>query len=190
MFSIQVALMGLGLATDAALVSFALGLICLEMKWHDKYLRGIISSTVFGVLQFLMLWIGSYGGFLFSFSPYGHMTHFLVGSIFLLMAVKFIQDSHKKKAPELDWGILPLMILGFATSVDALFAGISLGTLPQSYLAAIGVGLITFSLCLISFFISQFFKKIPDQWLLRLAAIIFAILGGKIVLSQMTRGWL
>lgn len=188
MFSLEVMLMGFGLAMDAAVVSFALGLLCGEMPWHHKTQRGIISALTFGFFQFAMLWLGSYGGFLFSFSAYGYLSHFIVATIFLILAFKFIHDSNKDDKAELEWGIIPLLLLGFATSFDALAAGMSLGTLPHPYIAAFGVGIITALMSATTFFGSQIFQNLPDKWLLRLAAVIFMFLGGKIVMDQISRG--
>lgn len=188
MFSPAILLLGVALAIDAAVVTFAIGLLSLDLTPKQKVFRAFIVSGVFGLFQFLMLWLGSYAGYLFTFSSYGYLFQFIVASIFLIIAMKFIQESVKSEEKTLKWGLLPVLLLAFATSIDALASGVSFGTLPHSYLAASEVGLITFSVCLAFYFISQFFKQIPDRWLMRIAALIFIFLGGQIILGLMSRG--
>jgi putative Mn2+ efflux pump MntP len=131
-----------------------------------------------------MLWLGSYGGFVFSFSNYGHFYPLLIAGIFLTLSSKFFLDSFKTIHREIIWGILPLLALGLATSIDALASGLSLGTLPLTHLIALDIGLITFLLCLLFYGVAQIFKNIPEKWLLRLAGVIFLGLGLNIILVE------
>jgi putative Mn2+ efflux pump MntP len=188
MFSLEITLLGLALAIDAAVATFALGLIGLDIPTKHKWIRGFTIAGVFGFFQFLMVWIGSFGGYLFTFSAYGHFSHIIVAIIFLIIAAKLFQESSSDDKKELIWGVLPVLILGIATSIDALAAGISLGTLPNAMLAALDVGLITFALCSIFYIISQFFKNIPHRWLLRFAGGIFMLLVAQIGWQYLTRG--
>ncbi len=183
MFSLEIVLLGLALAIDAAVVTFAVGLIHLELSPAGKVKRGLMICSTFGIFQALMLWLGSYAGFLFSFSDYGYFFRFIVGIIFLGLALKCFQESLSLDKKKIEWEVLPIIILAFATSIDAFAAGIGLGTLPRPYFAASEVGLITFCMCGMFYFISQFFGEIPDRWLLRLAAFIFLFLGGGIFWS-------
>lgn len=187
--TLEIILLGLALAIDAAVVSFTLGLLHMDLHIATKSKRAIIVSMIFGFFQFLMLWIGSLGGHFFTFSKFGHMFHFVVGIIFILLALKFVQESLKEEEEKsLDWGVISVIILAVVTSIDSLLSGISLGTIPQSYFPATIVGIITFFLCLIFYFLSQVFKSIPDRWLLRLAAGIFIGLGSKIFLELGVKG--
>ena len=177
MFSLEIVLLGLALAIDAAVVTFAIGLLHHGMSPAEKIKRGLMISSAFGIFQFVMLWLGSYAGYLFTFSSFGYYFQFIVAIIFFILALKFVQESIKIEEKKIEWGLLPIIILAFATSIDAMASGVSLGTLPRAYFAAIEVGLITFSVCGGFYFISQFFRQIPDRWLLRLAAMIFLFLG-------------
>ena len=183
MFSLEIVFLGLALAIDAAVVTFAIGLLQVHLSKAERIKRGLLVASVFGLFQFLMLWLGSYAGYLFSFSSYGYLFQFVIVTIFFLIAFKFIQESISEEDRELEWGFMPLLLLGFATSIDALVSGVSFGTLPQPYVAAGGVGIITFLVCGLFYLISQFFKKIPDKWLLRFAGLIFLILGAQILLA-------
>lgn len=180
MFSLEIILLGVALAIDAAVVTFAVGLIHLELPLTGKAHRGLTVALVFGVFQAAMVWLGSYVGFLFTFSNYGFFFRMIVGIIFFGLAIKFIQESFSPEEKKIKWGVLPILILAFATSIDAFAAGIGLGTLPQAYLAAFEVGAITSALCGLFYFMSQFFKDLPDRWLIRLGALILIYLGGEI----------
>lgn len=180
MFSLEIVLLGLALAIDAAVVTFAIGLLHYEMSPFEKLKRGFLISLAFGIFQFVMLWVGAYAGFLFTFSSYGYYFQFVVALIFFGLALKFVQESLKIEEKKHEWGLIPVVILAFATSIDAMASGVSLGTLPRAYFAAIEVGLITFSVCGGFYFMSQFFRQVPDRWLLRFGAVIFLFLGVQI----------
>lgn len=180
MFSVEIVLLGLALAIDAAVVTFAIGLIHLELSQAGKLKSGLLISLTFGLFQTMMIWLGSYTGFLFSYSKYGFYFRLIVGVIFLGLSVKCVQESFNQEEKKIKWDIFPIIILSFATSIDAFAAGIGLGTLPQPILAATEVGVITFLTCGLFYLFSQFLSQIPDRWLLRGAAMIFLFLGGDI----------
>lgn len=181
MFSLEILLLGLALALDAAVVSFAVSLLHKDKTPGHKVRNGFLIAAVFGGFQLLMLWAGSYAGYLFTFSNYGYYFQLAVGMIFFGLALKCFQDSFSTETKTVNWGVIPILIMAFITSIDALISGMSLGTLPKAYLAAIEVGTITFFICSAFYFLGQFLKQVPDRWLLRLAALIFIFLGGQIV---------
>lgn len=86
-------------------------------------------------------------------------------------------ELEKKK---IEWGLIPVVILAFATSIDALASGISLGTIPNAHLAALEVGIVTTIICGSFYSLGQFFREIPDRWLLRFASLIFIFLAGQV----------
>lgn len=180
MFSLEIVLMGLALAIDAAVVTFAISLLHKNFSAAKKANAGILTAGAFGLSQFLMLWLGSYCGYLFTYSSNSFFFQLSISLIFLGLAVKCFYESFRMDTAKVRWGIFPLVIFAVATSIDALASGISLGTLPNAYLAALEVGLITFCVCGFFYFIGQFFTDIPDRWLLRFAALIFAFLGADI----------
>jgi manganese efflux pump family protein len=188
MLNLEIVLLGLALATDAAVVAFAIGLLHHNYSFFPKVLRALSVSLVFGVFQFLMLWLGSYGGFFFSFSKYGYLYQLIVAGIFFVIAAKFFYESLETEKKHINDGVMPLLVIGLATSIDALAAGMSFGTLPKSYLVATDIGFITFALCVLFYSLAQFFKNIPEPWLLRFAGIIFLGLGGHISWMHVLKG--
>lgn len=188
MITLEILLLGLGLAIDAGVVSFALGLTTSDEEKKKRLLMGVVICLLFGFFQFLMLWIGSYGGYLFAFSSYGYLSQVVVCGVFLLIGVKLFQEAQKDEQKELNWGMVSLLILATATSIDALAAGISLGTLPDARESALKIGIITFFVCSIFYLISFLFSSIPHRWLMRLGGVIFTGLGLRIVWHYITTG--
>jgi putative Mn2+ efflux pump MntP len=179
MFSPEIVLLGFALAIDAAIVSFALGLLGKEGTFAQHLHRGILACLTFGFFQFLMLWLGSYGGYILSFSAYGYLFQIVVSFIFFMIATKLIKDSFEDKLPDVKPGFISLAVLAIVTSIDALGAGFSLGTLPQTYLIASEVGVITALVCGIFYTCSQYIPSIPTKWMFRLASLAFFVLCGK-----------
>jgi putative Mn2+ efflux pump MntP len=180
MFSMEIALLGVALAVDAAVVTFAVSLLHEKAPLPSKLTNGVIASGTFGLFQFIMLWLGSYAGFLFTFSRFGLYLRVVITAIFLGLAVKCLRESFDVEKKKIEWRVFSLLMLAIATSVDALAAGISLGTIPRSWLSALEVGVVTSLICGSFYGVGQFLKDIPDRWLLRLASLIFVFLGLKV----------
>src|SRR5690606_36605973 len=122
-----------------------------------------------------MTWIGAYAGYQVAFSSYGLYFQVSVGFLFFFMAYKLVRDSETVETKKLEWVFLPIIMLAIATSIDALISGVSLGALPDTAAIALEIGLITFIVCGFFFILSQYLQKVPDNWLLRLAGLIFVI---------------
>lgn len=180
MFSLEIFLLGVALAIDASVVAFAFSLLHRNDSSADKMKNGFLVSGLFGTFQFLMLWLGSYFGYLFTFSNFGYFFQIGTGFIFVALALKCFHESFTLEEKKVQWKLLPVILLALVTSIDAMAAGISLGTIPRAWFTGLEVGLITFLITGSFYLMGQFFKDIPDRWLLRFAAVIFAFLGGQI----------
>jgi putative Mn2+ efflux pump MntP len=183
MFSVETTLLGVALALDAAVVSFAVGILNLEISMAQKIKRGLIICTLFGFFQALMIWFGSLGGYFLIFSKIGHFYNLFVALVFILIGMRFFHESLKNEIKEVVWELIPIVILAVVTSIDALVSGISMGPLPEAHTNALEIGIITFFICGIAFTVSMFFKSFPSRWLLRLASVIFFALGGRILID-------
>ena len=188
MITFEILLLGLGLAIDAGVVSFALGLSIGHEPRKHRLLKGIFITLLFAFFQFLMLWVGSYGGYLFAFSSYGYLSQVVVCGVLLLIGIKLFQEAQKTGEKHLSWGVVPILVLAFATSIDALAAGISLGTLPDAHVMAIWIGVITFIVCAIFYALSLLFRTIPERLLMRIGGFIFTGLGLRIVWHYISTG--
>lgn len=191
MITLDILILGLALGIDSAVATFAFGVLHSENTAYEKWGRGFYLFTLFGLFQGFMLWIGSRGGFHFTFSNYGHLFQLLIAGIFLVIGAKIILDTLKSGEPKnLQWSILQSLLIAVATSLDALAAGISLGTMPETHYVAFEIGLITAFLCFIFYVIAEFTNKIPETWLQRFSGLIFIILGVKVILDYMKLGGL
>lgn len=178
MFSLEIVLLGLALAIDAAVVTFAFSLLHQDHAVSVRTRNAFFVSGCFGFFQFLMLWLGSHAGYLITFSQVGIYFRLSIGLIFFVLAGKCLVESLRFEERTVEWGLWPLFALSILTSIDALAAGVSLGTVPQAYLASFEVGTITFGVCLSFYFLGQFLDRIPSRWLLRIAGGLFLFLGG------------
>jgi putative Mn2+ efflux pump MntP len=181
MFSIEVTMLGVALAIDAAVASFAVGILNLKQPLFHKFRRGSLICLLFGFFQALMIWFGSQAGYYLSFSSYGYLFQLIVATIFIVIGLKVLQESLLDENKAIVWGFWPILIMAVATSIDALVSGVSLGTLPSAHMTALEIGLITFGICSLAYGASFFLKSLPEKWLLRLAAVIFFFLGGKVI---------
>lgn len=180
MFSLEILLLGVALAIDAAVVAFAISLLHRSDNPSQKLRNGLMVSSLFGGFQFLMLWLGSYFGYLFTYSSYGYFFQVSTGMIFVALGLKCVHESFSLEEKKIEWKIVPAIILALITSIDALAAGISLGTVPRAYYSGLEVGLITFFITGSFYLFGQIFRDIPDKWLLRVASLIFFFLGAQI----------
>lgn len=188
MINSEITLLGFALALDAAIVSFTLGICIREKLFSSKLLMFLFISLLFGLFQGLTLWVGSLVGEFFTFSYFGPFFQHLVSVIFLVIGLKLLTDTLKDEVKHVEWGLIPILILAVATSLDSFAAGVSLATLPRSYLSATWIGVITFGLCYLFALASHFFEKIPEKWMLRFAALIFFILGSQIFVENFFEG--
>lgn len=184
MINLEITFLGLALALDAAIVSFALGLCLRQQKLIHKFFHFLYVSVLFALFQGGTLWGGSVVGEYFTFSHFGPLFQYLVSIIFLVISFKLFADTLKEEVRQVHWGLLSTWILALATSLDSFAAGISLATLPQAYVSAFWVGLITLIVCIFFCLTSHFFEKIPEKWILRLGSLIFFILGSQIFVEK------
>lgn len=183
MFSTETTLLGLALALDAAVVSFAIGLLNSELGSLQRKTRGLIIASMFGVFQGLMIWLGSIGGYMLSFSQIGYIFQLVVGVLFIAIGVSVLKESFEEDDEKFEWGLAPLITLAVATSLDALAAGISFGTIPRAWVSALEIGIITTLVCISAYFSSRFLRKLPTKWILRFASVIFFLLGGRVIVD-------
>lgn len=188
MINSEITLLGLALALDAAIVSFTLGICIRDKVLSHKLVKFLFISSLFGLFQGLTLWGGSWVGEFFTFSYFGPFFQYLVSAIFLVIGLKLLTETLKDEVKHVQWGLVPILILAMATSLDSFAAGISLATLPKTYLSATWVGVITFVVCYIFALVSHFFETIPEKWMLRFGALIFFILGSQIFVEKFFEG--
>ena len=176
----DIVLLALALSVDATVVSFSSGLL---FKSKRLKLSLILAFTV-GFFQFIMPLIG----YFFTkpvtvyVKPY---AHFIIFSIFVFLGLKFIKDSFKKSAvAQKSFKKRYVLLIGLATSIDALFAGVSIsfceiGILKPSLI----IGVITFINSMLGFWLSEIFSSIKSKYLEIFGGLILIILGFKVLFT-------
>ncbi|MFN8015490.1 MAG: manganese efflux pump MntP family protein [Acidimicrobiia bacterium] len=155
---IQIIFIAIGLAMDAFSVSTAIG---MRAKNH-RIKQAIKISFIFATFQAVMPLIGwGISAVVRSFvEDYGKQFAFIV---LLVLGLKMIYESLKSDRENISDhpSINRLLILGFATSIDALLVGTTLRLIKINVLVSIFIiGLITFSLCIVAYYFGKQVGKI------------------------------
>ena len=158
---IEILILSVAMAIDALIVSFSYGLI-MDSK---RLFNSLLLATSFGFFQFLMPILG-WGlstvvyDFLFMYSK------FVVFIVFMMLGIKFLKDSFEKEeqAKISCLSIVCIVGLSFATSIDALAAGVSIKFKDMGILfPAVLIGIVTFLLSFFGFWSTKIFKKLPKK---------------------------
>lgn len=158
MFFVNSILLGAGLAMDAFSVSLASGLNEPKMKWNRM---SLIAGT-FGVFQAVMPMIGwicvhtliSYFKIFEKFVPWIALGLLLfIGGKMLIEGIKGGEQDDEKK----EMSFKQLMIMGVATSIDALSVGFTIAeyNLLMAVTAAIIIAIVTFVICVFGLIIGK-----------------------------------
>jgi putative Mn2+ efflux pump MntP len=139
-------LTALAVAMDAVAVSVSAGIARGRATWGESLRMG----GTFGAFQALMPALGYAGGAFFrdAIADYDHWIAFillgLVGGHMILES----RSTELDKPPADPFGWKSLLLLGFATSIDALAVGLTLSLLEVPVGVAVAViGGVTFALC-------------------------------------------
>ena len=162
------------LAMDAFSVSVSSG-----MSESYTIKNAVKMAFMFGAFQFLMPLIGN-GTALFFMDYTRRFAPFIVFAILAFLGVKMILDSRDKSSlPSNPFKFTTLVLLAFATSVDALAAGISIGTAGAPVFgAAIVIGIVAAVLSAAGICIGRCTKKLfpfPAEILGGVILIIIAV---------------
>lgn len=157
-FFVNSILLGAGLAMDAFSVSLASGLNEPKMKWNRL---SLIAGT-FGVFQAVMPMIGwicvhtliSYFKIFEKFIPWIALGLLLfIGGKMLIEGIKGGEQDDEKK----EMSFKQLMIMGVATSIDALSVGFTIAeyNLLMAVTAATIIAIVTFVICVFGLIIGK-----------------------------------
>lgn len=140
MQSLEILIIAIGLAMDAFAVSVSAGITTRRSLAKT----GIMAAAVFGGFQGGMAILGWYAGSAVSsfLAGYGPLIAFLILSG---IGIKMIYESRQEGTGVSPIETLPaLMLMGVATSIDALFAGMGIALLGEPVLVpAVIIGAIT-----------------------------------------------
>lgn len=180
MTEFEVLVLAIALALDAMLVSFSYGIIMNQRRVYNS----LILSSFFGFFQFLMPVIGFYfTGFFIS--KLEIFSKWIVFTIFIILGIKFLKEalSQKEKNEIQCIGLACIIGLAIATSIDALGAGVSLKlTGTNLFFASIQIGVITFILSFIGFWVTKIFAKMNSCFIGIFGSILLIYLAIKAIL--------
>lgn len=181
MSTLEIIILAFALSIDASIVAFSNGLLCRK----HKYINSILLAFFLGFFQFIMPLFGYYSlfGFNLSLEKYANVLVFL---IFTILGAKFIFEALKNEdiAPiNCILSFKYILIISVTTSIDALFAGVSLSLLKNEiFIPAILIGIVTFFNALLSFWFAKLLKfKVKNMTCL--AGFLLIILGIKSLLG-------
>ncbi|MGN0469555.1 MAG: manganese efflux pump MntP family protein [Acutalibacteraceae bacterium] len=177
---------GTALAADASAVSLSYG----SSDKHFSVKIAVITALTFGVFQMLMPVLGwSIGKVGSTFVQ--NYDHWIAFAILAFLGIKMIYDSRcdsRRDFPQ-SRRLRVLIAMAFATSIDALTAGIILpsavgaDTPLTMFLAVSIIGTITFLLSLIGFFIGRRFRTLSPKTAEIFGGIVLIVIGIKTLLT-------
>lgn len=189
----EIAIVGLILAVDATVYSFSYGLVLRERRWASA----LWLALVVGGYQALMPLVGYLGGVRVR-DTVAAWDHWIVLAVFCLLGGSIIRQAWKPEGaadaigPH-PLGVVALMLVGVATSIDALAVGVcmALGDIGgriagmPALLSAVGlIGAITFCCSSVAFHSARMLHCLPTKWLETMAGALLIALGVHNILRE------
>jgi manganese efflux pump family protein len=181
---LTIIIIAVGLAMDAFAVSVVSGSADKQLKIKHAFRIAVF----FGGFQAIMPLVGSLAGI----SLKGHVANYDHWMAFVLLSTvgaKMIYESFKITSAEENFNpenILVLLVLSVATSIDALFVGITLSFLRISIVTAvIIIGLVTFVLSYLGVLIGKRFGHFFENKIEALGGLVLIALGLKILIQHL-----
>ena len=138
---LEIFLIGVCLSMDALAVSVVLGTVeQTRLNWG----KILLVALFFGSFQALMPLAGYLGSGWFGAAAGRHYEHYAAAVLLCLIGGKMIWDRNQEK--KVFFGLKELIVLAFATSIDAFFTGISFACLGRKSIFAeiLLIGVVTF----------------------------------------------
>ncbi len=175
----------LSLAADAMAVS-----VCCGLKSRGSFRKTAFTAAVmFGVFQMLMPVLGWSIGRVGS-NALGAGQKLVAFGILLILGIKMIYDARSEQVSAMgDIAIKELVMLAFATSIDALALGTVLplavraDTPARMILAVFIIGAVTFVLSLAGFYLGRRFRWVRPFRACIIGGMILILLGIKVLIS-------
>jgi manganese efflux pump family protein len=182
---VTVFLVAVGLAMDAFSISVASGGVYRHL--HLKH--GLRMAAFFGLFQAGMPILGFLAGKSLEsvIEGYDHWIAFgllsIIGGKMLLEAIKIKEVESKPNDPT---NLAVVFTLSVATSIDALAVGVTLSLITEHvYSAAAAIGVITFLISWIGWWIGQKIGSFFDNKLEIIAGLVVIGIGVKILLEHL-----
>ena len=160
---------------DTLAVSVASGAAIKGLDFHYAFKFALL----FGAFQATMLLAGWLTGL--TIKQYvENFSHWIAFGLLTAIGIKMIYESallkDKRESPPL--GILILLSLAFATSIDALSVGISFSLLHYTIILPVLIlGVVTFSVSLAGIYIGEHYGSLYEKKMALLGGIILIMIG-------------
>jgi manganese efflux pump family protein len=185
--SFTIVFIAIGLSMDALAISVAGGIILKQRKLYHALRMGLS----FGLAQMIMPILGWSLGFK-ARNLIAGFDHWLAFVLLTFIGGKMIYEATKIEKIEQSGSTLAnhvLLGLSIATSMDALAVGLSFAFLNIAIiLPAIIIGVVTFSMCFLGFFVGSRFGHLFEQKVEVVGGLILIGIGTKILLEHFLRG--
>ncbi len=177
-------LISIGLAMDAFAVSLTCGFHCIK---HKK-LNALKTGLLFGGFQAAMPVLGYYSGYYVN-SYVNSFSHWIAFSVLCFIGVKMLYESFKPDIcnnEKTDYSkIKILLILAFATSIDAFAVGLSFAFMNVGVIyPALIIGLVTFIMTIGGFIAGDSMEHYMGKWAERAGGLVLIGIGFKILLEH------
>lgn len=174
--------------TDIILLAIALGIDCFVASFshglcfNENRIKNSLKLAFFmGLFQGLLPIIG-YAGVDYIEDYIEPFAEWIVFAIFLILGLKFIFESFTPKEEPKCISTKSAIMLGIATSIDALVSGVSLNFTDTSLLLSCSIiGITSFLMAIIGFFSGNLLKFSNPKYLGVLGGIILIFLAIKSV---------
>lgn len=183
MGTIELFLLGIGLAMDAFAVSICKGLAMKKLDWK----KAIIIALYFGIFQGGMPVLGYFLGSTFE-TLVTRIDHWIAFGLLSLIGGDMIKESFNKDGEDKNDNVdfKTMIILALATSIDAFAIGITFAFLEVNLLLAVSIiGIITF---IISVLGVKFGNKFGNKYQHKAefaGGLILILLGIKILVEHL-----
>jgi putative Mn2+ efflux pump MntP len=182
---ISILLIALGLSADCFAVALSAGLSNIFLSFK-KQLR---ISFSFGLFQAVMAYIGWVAGRTIV-DIIAEFDHWIAFSLLLLVGGKMIRESLRHNQDDHEQAdisrLLPLLILSFATSIDALAVGLSLAFVEVKILwTTITIGLVAFIMSIFGLLAGKQASRIIGRRAELFGGIILIVIGLKILIEHL-----
>lgn len=173
----------IGLAADAFAVSILKGLEIRKVKLKHC----IIIGMYFGLFQAIMPLIGYFVGHTFEHFVVS-IDHFIIFILLSIIGINMILDTFSKKEVKVNDSLKfgEMIILAFATSVDAFAVGITFSFLKLNIIfSVLIIGIITFIISSIGTMIGTSVGKILKNKAQLIGGIMLILIGLKILIEHL-----
>ena len=177
------------LSADAFAVSVSRGLRMPRFEWR----KALLLAACCGVFQAVMPIVGSALGSAFADAIEG-FDHWIAFALLAAIGAKLLWDAWKNRAADervepTPLGVREAILLGIATSIDAMAVGVSFAFLDVNvWIAASVIGIITCAVCLIGVRLGHRAGHLLAEWAEVVGGLILIGIGVRILVEHLSAG--